>query len=192
VRATYVHAVAIKVHLSLFCDGLRRRDGRWEGGAGRRIVVGGVEGGRYRVGVVHVREGRRVSHHRRAHGREAKVLLEGASRAYYRVLIELESVEREGHLRLLRRVEVGRMHGGVERIVVQSGFSVRVVRYHYAVDSRYLRRGFCSSLGRLIDKALAWVRKIRVGKEHEGNILFARRYLSCEHAAGHNQTRLLE
>lgn len=150
VGATNVHTVPIKVHLAaLLGDRLWCRDGRREGGARRGIVVGGVEGGRYGVRVVHVGEGGRLAHEGGPNGRETKVLLEWASGAYYRVFVELECVNSEGHLRL-RGVEVRRLHRLVERVLIQSGLCVGVVRYHDAIDGGYLRGGFCPSLGRLI------------------------------------------
>jgi hypothetical protein len=98
VRAADVHAATIKVHVVLFRDGLWRRYGRGKRGTGRGVVVGRIEGRCYRVRVVHVGKGRAIVHERRAHGGEAEILLERARGGYYRVVVELERVDGEGHL----------------------------------------------------------------------------------------------
>lgn len=135
--------------MGILVHGLRRRHGRGEGGARWRIVVGGVERRGHRVGVVEVRVGGVLRHERRPDGREAKVLLEGTGRTYDGVFVELEGVDGEGDLRL-RVAEGGRLHGLVQRVVMQGDVVVRVARHHDAVHGRDLRRGLCSSLGGLI------------------------------------------
>ena len=88
-------------------------------------------------------------HHGRADGGEAEVLLEGTSRINDRILVHLECVYGEGDLRLRGRV-VGRVHGLVERVLVQVGLGLGVGGYHNAVDGRHLGRGLSAPLGWLI------------------------------------------
>jgi hypothetical protein len=149
VGAANVHAGAVKVHLIVVGNGLWGGDSRGEGGARGRVVVGGVERGGHGVGVEHVGVGGVVVHHGRADGREAKVLLERASRADDGVLVHLEGVDGEGGLGLRGR-EGRRVHGVVERVLVQIGFCLGVCRYHNAVDGRDLGRGLGAALGWLI------------------------------------------
>lgn len=77
------------------------------------------------------------------------MLLEGACRAYDGVLGKLEGVDGKGHLGL-RVAEGGRVHGLVERVVVEGSLVIWVAGDHDAADRRHLWRGLCSPLGRLI------------------------------------------
>jgi hypothetical protein len=147
--STDVHSRAIKVHLVVVGQWLRRRDSGGEGRAWWRVVVGGVEGRGHGVGVEHVGVGRIVVHHGRPDGREAEVLLEWAGRAYDGVVVHLECVYGEGHLGLRGR-EGGRVHRVVERVLVQVGLGLGVGGYHDAVDGRDLGGGLCAPLGWLI------------------------------------------
>jgi hypothetical protein len=147
--STDVHASAVKVHLAVVGDGLWCRDSRGKCGARGRVVVGGVERGGHGVWVEHVGVGGVVVHHWRADRREAKVLLERASRADDGVLVHVECVYGEGNLGLRGR-EGGRVHGVVERVLVQIGFCLGIGRDHNAVDGRDLGRGLGAPFGWLI------------------------------------------
>jgi len=151
-----VHASAIEVHLAVVGQWLWRRDSRGEGGARWRVVVGRVEGRGHGIGVEHGGVGGVVVvHHGRANGREGEVLLEWASRVDDGVLVHLECVYGEGHLGLRGR-EGGRVHGVVERVLVQVGFGLGVGGDHDAVDGRDQGRSLSAPLGWLISM-LVWL-----------------------------------
>jgi hypothetical protein len=158
VVASDVHAITIEVHLALVLQGLRSRHGGMEGGAGRRVVIGGVERGGHGGAVEEVGVRGILRHERRSNGREAKLLLKRAGGAYDGVLghLEVGGVDVEGHMGL-RSIERGWLQRRlVERVVVEGSFVVGNARNHGTVDGRHLGRSFGASLGRLIRHRLAW------------------------------------
>jgi hypothetical protein len=158
VVASDVHAVTVEVHLALVLQGLRRRYSGVEGGAGWRVVVGGVERRSHGGAVEEVGVRGILGHERRSNGREAKLLLERAGGAYNGVLGHLEAggIDVEGHMGL-RGSEGGWLQRRlVERVVVEGSLVVWIARNHGTVDGRHLGRSFGASLGRLIRHRLAW------------------------------------